>query len=111
MREEDYKNNIEVLKNRLDYYREQNKELTDQNRELQSRLQSVGGNMEKLKDASQLVESSYGEVVRAYESELEKQQKINRELHNKIQNISKALDDFGKTFIGKVFMYFFGKSK
>ena len=110
MKQEEYLNNLGVIKERLDYYRSENRTLTEENRLLKQRLSDAGESMDRIKDASSLVESSYGEVVRAYEAELEKQQKINKQLHSQITGLSRALEEFQKTFVGKLFMYFFGRS-
>lgn len=111
MNQEEYANNVKILKEKLNFYREENRTLTEQNAALMAQMSEVGQSMEKIQEAGKVVESSYGQVIQAYESELKKQQDINQELHRRVNAFSEALDKFQQTFVGKVFMFFFGKIK
>jgi len=111
MNQEEYKRNIEIMKERLNLLREQNRDLSKENLALREALSEVNGNTTKLKDAMKKVESSYGQVIRAYEKELDNQMQINKRLQTSVKSVRTAFDKLQGSFIGKVLTFFSGKKE
>ena len=111
MNEEQYKRNIEIMKDKLNSLRDKNRDLSNENSILKKTLSQVNENTEKLKSAMKKVETSYSQVVRAYEKELDNQLQINKSLHTSVTTVKTAFEKLQDSFVGKVLLFFSGKKE
>lgn len=106
MNEQDYKRNIEILRNSADDLRAENQKLSAENLTLTSQLNVFKKNMLTIESASKNLEKTYRDTVTAYEAELEYQMEVNKSLHHDVKNIQDSLTAFQGSFIGKLVMFF-----
>tara|TARA_R100000315_G_C5206630_1_gene122190 strand:+ start:717 stop:1055 length:339 start_codon:yes stop_codon:yes gene_type:complete len=111
MNEQDYKRNIEILKNKADDLLAENQRLSAENLTLSCQLGEFKKSMLSIEAASKNLEKTYRDTVAAYEAELNHQVEVNKSLYHDVRKVRQSMETFQNSFIGKVLMFFTGQRR